>query len=223
MQKVNLLPADLAPTGLSSELIRVIRKTALALGCLLALFLLIFFLARFELIRKNNILSAVMEKVKESDLLAENMEDLRKRRSGLVQELRDLDVYLSGGLIWSKKLRQLSAVMPEEVSLSRISFVRNDTGTAGKELLNIKGGLLPLADTPPINTLSSFINKLKQNKDFFPDFVDLLVTEIKKVEKSKVDVIVHKDLNDFLANKVTKIEKFNVDVMAFEISLVIKK
>lgn len=226
MQKINLLPADLAPTGLSGEVILFIRKSAIGLGSLILLFFLLGTALRFEFTRESKILAKMMGKVKESDLLAENIEDLKKRQVVLKQELADINGYLSAGLVWSKKLKQISALMPEEVGLSRISFVRKGAGIGErqeKEVLNLKGSLIPLEGIAPINTLSAFVNKLKADKEFFPDFDDLLISEVRKFEKSDIEVIGYKDAEDLLTDKLTRAEKIKADVMAFEISLVIKK
>ncbi|MEK6714618.1 MAG: hypothetical protein AABY43_01055 [Candidatus Omnitrophota bacterium] len=226
MQKINLLPADLAPTGLSGEVILFIRKSTIGLGALILLFFLLGTALRFEFTRESKILAKMMGKVKESDLLAENIEDLKKRQAALKQELADINGYLSAGLVWSKKLKQLSALMPEEVGLSRISFVRKGAGIGEmqeKEVLNLKGSLIPLEGIAPINTLSAFVNKLKADKEFFPDFDDLLISEVRKFEKSDIEAIGYKDAEDLLTDKLTSVEKIKADVMAFEISLVIKK
>ena len=226
MQRINLLPDDLAPTGLSGEVILFIRKSTIGLGLLILLFFLMGTAARFELARESKILAKMMSKVKDSDLLAENIEDLKKRQVALKQELADINGYLSAGLVWSKKLKQISALMPEEVGLSRISFVRKGAKIGEgqeKEVLNLKGSLIPLEGIAPINTLSAFVNKIKQDREFFPDFDDLLISEVRKFEKSNIEVIGYKDAEDLLTDKLTRAEKIKADVMAFEISLVIKK
>lgn len=226
MQKINLLPDDLAPTGLSGEVILFIRKSTIGLGLLILFFFLLVITARFELARESKILAKMMGQVKESDLLAENIEDLNKRQAALTQELADINGYLSTGLAWSKKLKQLSAVMPEEVGLSRISFVRKGAKIGEgqeKEVLSLKGSLIPLEGIAPINTLSAFVNKLKADREFFPDFDDLLISEVRKFEKSDIEVIGYKDAEDLSTDKPTSVEKIKADVMAFEISLVIKK
>lgn len=226
MQRINLLPADLTATGLSGETILSIRNSAIGLGILISLFLLLGTAAHFELSRESKILAKMMGRVKESDLLAENIGDLKKRQVVLTQELAEVNGYLSAGLLWSKKLKQLSAVMPEEAGLSRISFVRKGAGIGGtqeKEMLNLRGSLIPLEDIAPINTLSAFVNKLKADKEFFSDFDDLLIGEVRKSEKSNIEVIGYKDTEDLLSDRLSAADKIKADVLAFEISLVIKK
>ena len=186
MQKINLLPEDLAPPGLNAELLLILRKAAMGLGVLIAVVSLVGFGMRLELARKNRILSKIMIKVQESDLLTENIEDLRSRAGELEQELADINVYLSGGLIWSQKLLQISALMPKEVWLNRLNFQR--TGGA-KEFLDLEGALVSLEGIPSINILSSFINKIKADKDFFKDFDDLLVTEVNTDKKEDVEIM----------------------------------
>lgn len=223
MQKINLLLADLGPKGLSNEAALILRKAALVVGVLIALLFLTVLVLRIELARESRILSKMMSKVKESDLLAENIEDLKKRDAVLKQELAGIDIYLAEGLSWSKKLKQLSRLMPYETSLSQINFIRKDVKSGQREMLNLRGSLLPLRGTAAINTLSAFVNKIKQDKDFFADFDDLLISEIRKAEKSSIEVIAYKDQQELLANKVSKAGRVNLDVMAFEISLVLKK
>jgi Tfp pilus assembly protein PilN len=186
MQKINLLPKDLAPPGLSEELVSSIRKVAIILGAGVIILVLLGGILRIELARKNKILSKIMTRVKESDLLAENIEDLKRREESLKEELDNIEVYLDRGLIWSNKLIQISNIIPEEVWLTRISFKREKDK---KENLNIQGALVPLADTPAINVLSAFMNKLKEDEEFFSDFEDLLIREIRTSTKKSIDIM----------------------------------
>lgn len=220
MQKINLLPADLAPAALSGELILLIRKTALVLGSLMLLFFLVWSVIRFEIAREGKILAKMMDKVKESDLLAENIEDLKKRQVSLRQELIDLKGYLSSGLVWSTKLKQISVFLPPEVGLSAISFSRRGQRGAQKEALNLKGFLVPVENIAPINTLSTFVNKMKQDKEFFSDFDDLLISQVTKIEKSDIEAG-YRDPGD-PSGRISRVDKVKADIMAFEISLVIK-
>ncbi|MDP1853631.1 MAG: hypothetical protein Q8L26_05470 [Candidatus Omnitrophota bacterium] len=217
MQKINLLPADLAPAALSGELILLIRKTALVLGSLILLFFLVWFVIRIEIAREGKVLAKMMDKVKESDLLSENIEDLKKRQVSLKQELAGLSGYLSSGLVWSSKLKQISAFLPPEVGLSAISFVRMGQRGAQKEALNLKGFLVPIENIAPINTLSAFVSKMKQDKEFFSDFNDLLISQVTKLEKSDIEA----GYSD-PSGRIGRVERVKVDIMAFEISLVIK-
>lgn len=217
MQKINLLPADLAPAALSGELILLIRKTALVLASLMLLFFLVWFVIRIEIAREGKVLAKMMDKVKESDLLSENIEDLKKRQVSLRQELADLSGYLSSGLVWSSKLKQISVFLPPEVGLSAISFVRRGQRGAQKEALNLKGFLVPIENVAPINTMSAFVNKMKQDKEFFSDFDDLLISQVTKIEKSNIEA----GYSD-PSGKIGRVERVKVDIMAFEISLVIK-
>ncbi|PIQ88511.1 MAG: hypothetical protein COV72_07735 [Candidatus Omnitrophica bacterium CG11_big_fil_rev_8_21_14_0_20_42_13] len=191
MENINLLPADLAPPGFSPEAVSVIRRAALVLGLILFVLLFIGIILRFEVNRKNKILSDIMGKIKESDLLAENIEDLRARAGILQDELNNIKGYLYGGLVWSRKLRELSLVMPDEVWLGQLSFkmVFDDRAGAGGQFLNLKGALVPLKGESPIDTLSAFVNKLKQDTGFFEDFSELLITDIRMSEKNKVDTM----------------------------------
>ena len=141
MQKINLLPEDLAPPGLNEELLLVLRKAAMGLGILITIVVIVSLGMHLELARRNRILSKIMTKVQESDLLTENIDDLRFRVSELQQELVDINVYLSGGLRWSEKLFQISALMPEEVWLGQMTFRR----TGGpREFLDLGGALVSL-------------------------------------------------------------------------------
>lgn len=212
MQRVNILPADLAPSGLSAETIILVRKCAMGLGILLFLCFLPWSILRFELARERRILNKITGTAKEWGLLAGNVEALKKKHGALKQELDDINKYLSAGLVCSKKLRQISVLMPRGVSLSRIAFRGNS--------IELKGSLLPQETVTPINALSNFVNKIKQDKEFFVDFSDLLMQEARKFEKAEIAVVGDKDIEDFLADRPVKVEKVKADVMAFEISLV---
>lgn len=191
MKKINLLPRDLASKGLglSEEFILYIRKVAIGLGGLVLVLILLGVGLRIEFTRRSNILEEIMTKIKESDLLTENIEDLRRRVVDLRQELADINDYLSGGLVWSEKLTQISLLMPNEVWLNRMSFQGQDIARDTKEYLNLSGALVPLEDRPPISVLSAFVSKAKEDKEFFADFQDLLVSEVSTAKKDKVDIM----------------------------------
>lgn len=188
MQKVNLLPPELAPAGISPDLAAVIRCCVFALAVLLGALLIFATVLRVEVSRKRAALSKITSKIKESDLQAENLEDLRHKQRGLAKELEDVQLYLTPGLLWSKKLIQLGKIMPEEAWLAKLSY-KKGVDPAGKESLNLSGALAPLKDVPFIDALSSFVNKLKADKYFFGDFSELLISEVKTGKKEKIEVM----------------------------------
>lgn len=207
MQKVNLLPSELASVGINPEVAFCMRRSAIILAVLAVVLILAGVGIRVEFNREVKVLADISAKVKEKDLIAEGIEDLKDRESQSAKELDDVNAYLNPGLMWSKKLIQLGLIMPEEVWVEKLTYKREYTSRGGlpakgprpkgagndedekKEFVNLSGALIPAKDLPPINTLSGFVNKLKSEKEFFSDFDDLLITDVKTAKKDKLEVM----------------------------------
>ncbi len=83
---------------------------------------------------------------------------------------------------WSEKLLLLSQLMPQEIWLKKLEIDQEGE-------IKMRGFLLPpQAEERPISVLSEFIKRLQENDNFFRDFSEITLIDVKSVTSNEKEV-----------------------------------
>lgn len=183
MIEINLLPKELQKKKFRLPP-AVVFKWGLAL---LAILVSIPFIIGGFIHAKGSALLVLRGEEGELAPLKKEAEDLQKEVAGLQSRFAPLDKFRGEGIIWSKKLNQLSDALPREIWLTRVSlegtgqkgFPAPQAGGQG-QMLVIEGVVAAGKRESMLAPLGSFIENLKSDKSFFNDFISIESKGIKE-------------------------------------------
>ncbi len=189
MVKVNLLQAEAGKAKkIAIPEIDIQKPLALSIGLSLLFFLVgIFF--RVETAYRRAGLSNITKEYQQEEERVRKINALKQEKDTVAQEAAYLNGYLKRNIIWSQKLAQLRKIIPKEVWLTNLSFEKKTGKDTQGFSLYLKGGLIPQDKTSPLGTLTKFINKLKEDKDFFIDFDNPVLTDFRTELRENTEII----------------------------------
>jgi hypothetical protein len=144
---------------------------------------------RIETIYRKKSLSNITQEYMQAEELTKKIKSLQQEGAKLNEEIDALSVYLRRNLLWSEKLAQLRSLIPKEVWLSRLSLEKKAVKDSSISSLFLKGSLIPQDRTSPIGTLSMFINGIKEDKAFFRDFDNLILSDFLTETYKKTEIM----------------------------------
>lgn len=177
---INLLPEQEITRAIDRN--EIIRRSLYGLASAFALIALLY------------IVFAVNMKIKRSRFVNleskyQNYIDLRNEVQTLKEDIYSLNKGF--GLIneslfkkffWSEKLLNISEIMPDELWLNSIKIGR------GNEI-KLQGFLLPVStEERPIAVLSRFMRRLQENKEFFKDFSEVSLVDVRSVSAKDKEI-----------------------------------
>lgn len=178
--KINLLPEQKGTNALDKD--EIIKRLFYGVSSVL-----VFAAALFVVLTIN--LKFKQSKFTVLDYRHQNYVNLKNEIQKLKENIRFLNK--ENGLIkssftkkffWSEKLLILSKCMLPELWLKTIRVDKENQ-------MKLKGFLLPaLTKERPIAILSNFIRRLQQNKEFFKDFSEISLVDIKSASTKGKEV-----------------------------------
>ena len=122
------------------------------------------------------------KKARQADVSIDKVKALILQKDTLTRQVNVLDGFLKKTVAWSVKLKQLQYLIPQEVWLTKLSFEAkniSDRNTQDKstESLLLKGNLIPSEGINFLGALSNFVNILKEDKDFYGGFDNLILAK----------------------------------------------
>jgi len=138
--------------------------------------------------QKKN-LSRISSQYWQAEKVKEEISALNKEKDGLISRIDLLNGYLKRELIWSERLGQLRNLIPQDAWLTELFFEKKP-GKEERSSLNLRGGLMAKGNISPISILSSFVDKLKSNKEFSADFDNPVLADLRTEMKSGIETMV---------------------------------
>jgi lambda repressor-like predicted transcriptional regulator len=187
--KVNLLSPELSPIRKATSLAFHLRNLPVILFSISLIFFIAGIYLRVETIYRKRSLSNITQEYIQAEELTKKIKSLKEEGSKLKEDTDTLNTYLKRNLLWSEKLAQLRSLIPKEVWLSRLSLEKKAVKDSYISSLFLKGSLIPQDRTSPIGTLSMFINGIKEDKAFFKDFDNLILSDFLTETYKKTEIM----------------------------------
>lgn len=134
-------------------------------------------------------LSHIISQYQQAEILVRKINVLKLEQNRLTQQLKLFNGYLKRDVLWSEKLSQLRNLIPQEVWLTELSFKKQPVKDSGSGNLYLKGGLILQEKTSSIGTLTNFINRLKEDQDFFADFDNLILADSQTETRKNIEIM----------------------------------
>jgi Tfp pilus assembly protein PilN len=110
---------------------------------------------------KENEMSLLNKKTSALKTGQNEIEKIKKIKKGTLEKLSFYEKILENNMLWSKKLSVIGKTIPPQVWLTSIH-----TETAPKKMLVIRGSATSLVESEIIDSISQFVERLK-NEDVF--------------------------------------------------------
>lgn len=189
MAKVNLLYSETSKAKKAIASAPQIQKVPIFTLSLSIIVLLIGISLRLVNMFQERGLNKVISRYQQAENLAGKFKELKKEQEKLNQEINFVDGYLKREILWSTKLNQLRSLIPKEIWLTQLSFERKEGEELNANSLFLKGGLVPQNKSSPIGTLSKLINQIKEDKEFFIDFDNPILTDLRTEIRKNVEIM----------------------------------
>lgn len=171
--KINLLPGEETIKSLTKE--EITKRLLLGASIAVVLAAAIFVTLTINLTFKKSQNAALTTKYENYINLKNEVQELREDVHALNVESELINSLFFKKVFWSEKLLILSKIMPAELWLKTIQM-------DDESKMRLKGFLLPaFAEERPIAILSKFIRNLQENKEFFKDFSEISLVNVKSV------------------------------------------
>jgi Tfp pilus assembly protein PilN len=118
--------------------------------------------------RHRQQLSAVSEHYEQIEAAIKKARVFMQEEEKAKEDLALLTSYLKRDLLWSDKLARLRDLVPDRVWFTKLSYE--------KDSLILNGNLIASAGMNLLSSLSSFINDLKGNEEFYSVFTNIILT-----------------------------------------------
>jgi hypothetical protein len=188
MAKVNLLKAEIGgistsfvsklPFGRLQKILLMLTGVSLLIGLLISVHT--FYL--------KSSLKNISSEYREAEKMKKEIGVLHRQKDLLEKNIVQLSALLNRDVLWSSKLEQLRQIIPQEVWLRELSFEKR-RGEGKVPTLLLTGALVPGPDMNAIATLSHFINRLKENKEFSGDFGNPALSDVRSETREKTEIM----------------------------------
>jgi Tfp pilus assembly protein PilN len=198
MIEINLLPIEYKRKKIQLPdlgKLRIIPIAISVIGFLIGLYLILSIILTVKtntLNRLNNEWQSILNEKQEADKLKQEVKRLKKK-ADLIDSL------LVDRLLWSKKLNQLSDLMIDGIWLESLTLGERKE----KPTLILKGNVVSRKKEETA-LIGQFMERLRQDEDFFSCFQDIELESIKRRQLGKTEVMEF-NLILFLAEKNKKI------------------
>ena len=145
-------------------------------------------LSGYTYYQKKN-LYRIDSQYQKAEKVKEEVKAFNKEKDRLIRGIDFLSGYLKREIIWSEQLNQLRNLIPQDAWLRKLSFEKK-AGTERVSTFNLSGGLIAKGNASPISILSSFVDKLKSNKEFSADFDNPVLADLRTEMYSGVEIMV---------------------------------
>jgi len=176
--KINLLPENLRPKKYKKISVSPQKVTSfvfMGLGVLVAINIIIISIG-FALKINVNTLNKKFKRFKPGIQEIKKLETQLKEFRGKSQLTEEL---ISDRILWSEKMQIISNTAPQGIWIRSMSIKANS--------FNIDGTCVSL-NGEEMNIIGSFINGLKENKEFFSDFNKLEVRSVQRRVIGSIEV-----------------------------------
>ena len=176
--KINLLPGEEAAKGIDKN--EIIKRSVYGSSLIVILAAVIFLILTFNLIFKQTKNATLSNKYEEYASLKNEVQQLKEEVHTLDIESELINSLFFKKVFWSEKLLTLSKIMPPELWLKTIQM-------DNESQIRLRGFLLPaLVEERPISILSKFIRSLQEDEEFFKNFSEISLVDVKSIaEKGK--------------------------------------
>jgi Tfp pilus assembly protein PilN len=188
MAKVNLLKAEMGGGPVSFVAKVSLGRVPKALLLLSAVCILCALLVSAHSFYLKSSFKNISSEYKEAEKLKKEIGLLHQQGEALQEDIALLRAFLKRDVIWSAKLEQLQRIIPEEVWLRNLSFEKKQ-GEDGVASLTLSGALVPSQNMNAIATLSDFINRLKENKEFSESFGKPTLSDVRSEPRENTEVM----------------------------------
>lgn len=180
--KINLLPEQEQAANLNKR--EITKRLLYGVFPVLAFTAAIFFILTVSLNLEKSKFAVMNNKYQNYVNLKRDVQKLKEDVYSLNKESALINSSFFKKFFWSEKLLFLSEIMPAELWLKTIRV--------GKENeIRLQGFLLPSSvaeERRPISILSNFIRSLQENEEFFKDFSEILLVDVKSVSTKDKDI-----------------------------------
>lgn len=180
--KINLLPEQEQAANLNKR--EITKRLLYGVFPVLAFTAAIFFILTVSLNLEKSKFAVMNNKYQNYVNLKRDVQKLKEDIYSLNKESALINSSFFKKFFWSEKLLFLSEIMPAELWLKTIRV--------GKENeIRLQGFLLPSSvaeERRPISILSNFIRSLQENEEFFKDFSEISLVDVKSISTKDKDI-----------------------------------
>lgn len=180
--KINLLPEQEQAANLNKR--EITKRLLYGVFPVLAFTAAIFFILTVSLNLEKSKFAVMNNKYQNYVNLKRDVQKLKEDVYSLNKESALINSSFFKKFFWSEKLLFLSEIMPAELWLKTIRV--------GKENeIRLQGFLLPSSvaeERRPISILSNFIRSLQENEEFFKDFSEISLVDVKSISTKDKDI-----------------------------------
>ena len=182
--KINLLPEEEAVKSLDKQ--EIIKKMVSGALCVIAFVALLNLYFTLSLKIRSAQLRDLEQKYQEYISLEKQARALLKKTNDLERESTILDKFFPQHDFWSENLSELARLTPQEIWINKLTV---DTQNK-KEVLKIQGTLFTLqTDERLISVLNRFIKALRNDRELFKNFLDIILVDVKTTTTQGKEVL----------------------------------
>jgi len=196
MLKINLLPPELKRKRKKRVVVFEATQTLLILiiACEIIAFLSIYVFINARVGSKQKELKGIRTEIERLQAEVREVRNLEEDARKLERRLQIIDQLMFSRLSWSRKLNEISSLIPENMWLISLTSSQESVSRPGgggsvvKNVLVLKGKVLALPGERAIDLIGRFINNLKFNPSFFETFGDIefMGTTTEKISDKEV-------------------------------------
>jgi len=182
MLKINLLPPELRKKRKRSRVVVFeLTQTFLILIIVfeIALFLSFFLFVNMKVANKQQDLKSVRSELERLQAQVKDVKKLEDDAKKLENRLKIINDLMFSRMQWSKKLNELSNLIPENIWLTSLSLGQQGAVSSGggvsvtKNVLVLRCKSISYPGEKGINQVGVFMNNLKFSPSFFETFSDV--------------------------------------------------
>jgi|GEM_PF-2592308 len=174
MLKINLLPPELRRKKRKKVVVFEPTQTFLILVvvCELLAFTGVYLMINTTAGNKQKELNAINAEIERLKAEVRDVENLKSQALALEKKVQIIDELMLSRLIWSKRLNELSNLLPENVWITSLSISTQSVASPGggppvtKKVLNLTGKVLNPPGEKAVDLVGTFMNNMKTNPSF---------------------------------------------------------
>ena len=177
---INLLPEQEIARVIDKN--EIIRRSLYGLASAFAFIALLYIVFAVNMKLKRSKFVTLESKYQNYIDLKNEVQTLKENIYSLNKEFGLINASLFKKFFWSEKLLSISKLMPDDLWLNAIRVGR------GNEI-KLQGFLLPgSTEERPIAILSRFMRRLQENKEFFKDFSEISLVDVRSISAKNKEI-----------------------------------
>ncbi len=190
MAQINLLPSSKERAKRTkretaeSPFVKPLKAAASILAFLTLLVCGSWYIVSTQTKNKENETASLDKKLSDLKTGSKEIEVLNIAKEKLNEKLFFYQKAIGDNVLWSRKLTLINKSLPSQIWLTSIYTEVNP-----KKMLVIKGSAVSLVESEIIDSISKFVNRLKEEPDFSDDFSEIKLGALLSEKKENLDIM----------------------------------